>query len=193
MSLDDDIVNILSRLRPYARFWEWPHKQMKEINIVRDFLLAMNVCGVKEYHSPALGPSKNDPPDCIIKNTLGESIGIELCELVSEGAIKENIKGNNVYCDWTDVDILNKTRSILNNKDTKIYMGGPYKKIVILIHTDEPTINIDSCKILFSSENFGKYRNISEAYFLLSYDPNHKCCPYIKLNINNLEEHKQSV
>jgi hypothetical protein len=185
MSLDDDIVNIINRLRPYARFWEWPNKQLKEINIVRDFLFSMNIHGLKEYHSPILGPSNNHPPDCILKNTIGEIIGVEVSELVSEVAIKDNIKGNNVYCDWTDGDILRKTRSILDTKDKKQYVGGPYHKIIILIHTDEPIINYDSCRRLLCSETYGKYVNISEAYFMLSYDPNHKCCPYVRLNIIN--------
>lgn len=185
MTINDDIIKIINRLRPYARFWEWPNKQLKEIHIVKDLLYSMNIQGFNEYHSPEFGPSKNDPPDCVAKNKFMEIIGIEVCELVSEVAIKENIKGNNVYFDWTDKDILDKIKYILCEKDNKKYVGGPYRKIVVLIHTDEPIVNIDVCKKLLSSERFGGFRNISEAYIILSYDPNYKCCPYIKLNVTN--------
>lgn len=185
MTINDDIIKIIKRLRPYACFWEWPNKQLKELHIVKDLLNSMKVQGINEYHSPDFGPSKNDPPDCLVKNILMETIGIELCELVSEVAIRENIKGNKVYCDWTDNGILNKFNSILCEKDNKKYVGGPYRKIAVLIHTDEPSVNYDLCQKLLSTEHFSGYKNISEAYFVLSYDPNFNCCPYIKLHVVN--------
>lgn len=65
----------------------------------------------------------------------------------------------------------------------KTYSGGPYAKIIAIIHTDEPVIGYDVYHETLSSILFGPFLQINEADFIWSYDPKYQFCPYAQLSL----------
>jgi hypothetical protein len=189
MGIWDKILDILRRQRRYANFFEWPNKQRKELGVVEELLKAMRLSGAETYHSPGFGPSPNVAPDCIVVDNSGSSIAIEVCEFVSEEAIRINQKEIDVikakYRDWLPNEVVEEVKAILMGKDGKTYHGGPYHKICILIFSDERVVTYGTCADVLKASEFGPFKNISEAYFMFSYDPGFGYCPYMKLTIRN--------
>ena len=92
MELDEQFWKLLrekaSRIRPYAPFWHWPDREVKELGIVTDFLpFYQRVAGVQVVDIKARGDG-NDPPDCEIITADGFRIAVEVTELVDESAAK---------------------------------------------------------------------------------------------------------
>jgi len=111
MSLNQTIVQHLKRIRRYMSFFEWPEKQIKELTVLRYLLESMCKDGDRRYHSPH--SSQQDPPDCIAYTEVGDMVGIEVTELVSETAIRENQKGNEIYRDWRPAEVTARIGELL--------------------------------------------------------------------------------
>jgi len=109
---------------------------------------------------------------------------VEVTELVCQEAARRNQKGERIYRDWQTHEVLRKVKDRLQEKDAKVYRGGPYSKIVAIVHTDEPVIAYESYHDPLAAESFGPFVQIQEAYFLFSYDPNHSYCPYVQLRLS---------
>jgi len=127
--------------------------------------------------------SQADPPDCVARNLSGDLIGFEVSELVDQKAIELNEAGSGVYRDWTVSDTLQEIQNIISKKDLKKYAGGPYKKIILVIPTDEPALSYKSLKQVLDGHLFNKTKHINEAYLLFSDKADTKNCPFIKLNL----------
>ena len=69
------------------------------------------------------------------------------------------------------------------SKDIKVFYGGPYEKIILLIHTDEPFLPYEEFEKHISTHCFNKTDKIDDVYLFFSYSPKLACCPYIKLKI----------
>ena len=164
--------------RKYAAFHYWHDKKIQEWGIISDLIEGMSFNGKQLFHSPI--SHTPDPPDCIVQDTEGNKIAVEISELVSQEAIEQNIKGNEVYYDWQPKECIEKVQSILDNKDTKVFHGGPYSKKVILIHTDEPILRGKEYKEEIRNSLFNPLKQIDEAYILFSYDPEIRTHPFIK-------------
>ncbi len=160
----------IDQTRKYANHWEWPDKQRKELGIVEDWLESMHLVGEHTYTTPRIGPAPNKAPDCIILDENKNFIAVEVCELVCQKAIEENQCGNMVYRDWQPAEVLNKLEEILKKKDKKKYYGGPYSRIIVLIHTDEPVINFNQHAEILISMEFNALMQVNEAYLLFPYD-----------------------
>lgn len=175
----------MKQRRKYANHWEWPDKLRKELGIVEDWLESMRLAGENIYSEPRNGPSPNQAPDCIILDKNGKNVAVELREFVCQKAVEENQKrerGKEVYRDWSYPEVVNEIREILKKKDQKNYHGGPYSKIILLIHIDEPVISYSDYKEPLASEKFNSLRQVNEAFLVFSYDPGTKeRYPYIKL------------
>jgi hypothetical protein len=186
MSEISDILTTLKRLRKYASYFEWTDKQRKELGVVEELIKAMELSGEKRFHSPRYGPSANHAPDCVAVNQNGELVAIEVCELVSGKAIQCNIGAKDakdmVYCDWLPEHVTEEVSKILIKKDNVNYIEGPYSNIVVVIHSDEMVVLHNTCADALESRIYEKPKVINEAYFLFSYDPGFKFCPYVKLN-----------
>jgi len=145
----------------------------------------MQASGLTTFHSPQVGPGPNKAPDCIVLTLSGYPIAVEARELVSEEAIRVNQKAKSindyVYKDWEPAEVLSEVAKILAEKDAKIYHGGPYWDIAVVIHTDEPTINSETYNAVLAGCHFGPFKQVTKAYFLFPYIAG--SCSYVELKI----------
>lgn len=167
----------LRKIRKYANFFEAPSKEIKEFTVAKEWLKTLAPC---EYNGGTLVPVSDQWPDCEINLYSGETCGIEITELVCSKAIKENASGYDVYRAWNESDILAAIDERLQMKNIKTH-GGKYKKLIVLLHTDEMDITYDRRRTIIESHEFKNLSNIDEAYLVYSYDPNYKKYPVSKL------------
>jgi SAM-dependent MidA family methyltransferase len=172
----NDIVKIILRLRKSAAFWEWPDKSAKELEILKKLLNSMERDGIRHYRNPR--SLKDNWPDCTIENEFGNSIAVEVTELVDEEVIQRCQRGEAVYRLWTDENIVDEVKKRMIKKDRKSFHGNLYSKVILLIHTDEFELIASR---LFPALDKGKFpilRNIEEVFVICSYDPETKNYPY---------------
>ncbi len=157
---------------------------MKQAGIMRDFLKAREAASLPSYAS--VEASVDDPPDFVAHGSRGERIAVELTELVSEEAIRRNLKAKHphehVYRDWLPQDVITAIEARLREKDGKTYKGGPYDALVVVIHTDEPTVTAQPYVPTLTSRVFPMQVQLTEAYVLFSYDPTAGGYPLVKLS-----------
>jgi len=77
-----------------------------------------------------------------------------------------------VFREWTVADLRQKLESLVRDKDSKTYHGGPYSKIVVVIHCDEPAVDEAMCAAALANFRVGGLKQVDEAYLMLSYRPN---------------------
>lgn len=180
-----DLEVIISKQRKYASFFEWPDRVIKETGIVRTLCEAMERAGEARFSDLQAGPHPNQAPDCVARNDRGQRIAIEVSELVSSEAIKLNQKAklptDRVYMDWEPQDVVSHVATILAGKDSKTYHGGPFSTIIVVIHCDELTIKSDEYIPTLIRTHFGPFRQVDEAFFLFSYEPDAGGYPYARI------------
>ena len=76
-------------------------------------------------------------PDCVIRDSAGVQVGVEVTEFVDQNAVEMCKRGKNVYREWSDQDVREKLEQILSSKDRKAHHGNLYSKLVLVIHADE--------------------------------------------------------
>lgn len=181
----DKVKKFVTIQRKYASFFEWfkREKKLKEVGIVQCLFDSMAESGTLSYNG--LIASEADPPDCIAKDLSEDLVGFEVRELVDQQAIEMNESGKEVYRDWNTSEVFQEIQNIIIEKDSKKY-SGPYKKIILVIPTDEPTLNYKELKNVLNKHTFNKTRQINEAYLLFSYHAETQNYPFIKLNLLNL-------
>jgi len=169
----------IKKQRKYASHWECGDKLQKEKGVAKDWLDQSDT-----YHNLVCMPDRNCAPDFTIQDAKNNLIALEITELVDEKAVGENERDNRVYRDYVDKEEIEcKLSKILCKKDQKKYHNGPYKKIIILIHTDEPMIQYEYHNDVIKDMNFTNFKQINEAFLLFSYHPKNQSYPCIKLNI----------
>ncbi|MFZ3073305.1 MAG: hypothetical protein WA162_08680 [Thermodesulfobacteriota bacterium] len=130
---------------------------------------------------------KSDPPDCIGYDSTGSMVAFEVTELTDQDAERENDKKGQrqYYRDWDILDLAQAIKDRISDKDSKSYHAGPYKKILLIIYTDELVITEDMVKKAKALLDFNKCepRNLTEVIFLLSYEPNPIKIDYPYFNI----------
>jgi hypothetical protein len=174
----NDIRRWIKHQRLYASFFEAPSKKLKEIEVAEEWLksLSKNHC----YRVNTLDNVDDQWPDCKLLNNDGQTIGIEVTELVDRECIVRNQNGENVFRHWEDTEVVQEVDKILKSKDIKCPRGS-YTKIVLLIHTAELELFHSRLKSLLENHEFENPKNIEEAYLVLSYDPSFGNCPVIQL------------
>lgn len=175
---------ILQEQRKYASFFEWPDKQMKECGVVQDLFETMEKEGTLPFLDLRSGPHPNQAPDCIAEDESGGVVAIEVTEFVSRKAVEMNQKGRQVYRYWKPDEVINEIRSIITQKERVTYFGGPYSKIILVIHTDEIALDHETYSNVLSAPSFDT-EVINEIFFLFSYRPEVKGYPYVKLKITS--------
>jgi hypothetical protein len=189
-----EIIEYLKKIRRrYASFRSAPrdNKAVSELDTVRDWLNSMSKDGgCCHYRNPKTNPE--DPPDCVVDDENGNPVGIEVTEFVCEEAVARSVKmeGGVNYREWEDLEIVRELEKILLKKDGKSYKRATYKKLILLIHTDEPLLRFDRAKKLLNGQTFDKPTQINEAYLLFSYDPSSRQSntpkyPFIKLKFTD--------
>ena len=72
---------------------------------------------------------------------------------------------------------------IIRKKDTIVLGKSSYSEYALLIHTDEPWMDIDDIRQSLMGHVFPATLTVTRAYFLLSYSPSEKSYPFIRLSI----------
>ena len=85
------------------------------------------------------GSRGKNPPDCEC-SLDGSFSGVEVTELVDQEILERSIRGDRVYLEWDRQQFLSALQSRIDNKD-KSWKGGPYERRVLVIHTDEFTLD----------------------------------------------------
>lgn len=63
-------------------------------------------------------------------------------------------------------------------------MGAPYDGgYAVVVFTDEPELPARKVLTYLDGHIFSGLKYITEALFLVSYDPNANCCPYFRLRL----------
>jgi len=120
-------------------------------------------------------------PDVIVKTHQSVEVAVEVTELVDEISVKENQKGNGIFCIWTPEQVYLEIERILTKKNLKSSHGGKYASVALVIHTDEHVIEPEKYIPLLKVRQFDRPVNIDETYLLFSYDPRTKTYPYVRL------------
>jgi hypothetical protein len=92
------LLDIAARTRPYASFFEWPDKERKELGVVEELISGLKSRGGLSLSN--LRPHRPDPPDCVCSTENGETVAIEVSEVVCESAVSANARGEKVYRLW---------------------------------------------------------------------------------------------
>lgn len=171
--------------RPHAGHFSWEtDRRVAEWGVLKEFAEALSVHGCLFFSQAQHRGGGNDPPDCEAIAESGARIGIEITELVDPESAAA-ARGGNPY-DWKDwrAELVPALDRILRKKDTPAVVKDlPYSEYVLVIHTDEPWIEIEHTRHVLSTHVFPATSLITRAYFLISYDPFEKRYPCIRLNI----------
>jgi hypothetical protein len=170
--------------RLYASFFDWPDKKMKELGILKTLFESMECQGFCPFHSPSV--SEKDPPDCVAFGQDQQRVAFEVTELVSEKAVKMNKEGKEVYFEWTESTTIEAVEMILRKKESRLRNidRSQYSELVLVIHTDEPTLLYADYRTLLLTHRFQPVQAIAEAYLLFSYDPSLKTCGHVRLSFD---------
>lgn len=187
----------LAKDRGYSSYWHYPlNRQIAEHDV------ALTLKRFLTLSQPAMDgtieslPADQDPPDTVLTTIDGNTIGIEVTELVHPEAIKEYIKAKKtsaepcyVFTKWTAELIANDISDRIRIKNNKLENAAKkYDKIILAICTDELMIDeqavLDAIKLINV-----ECSNIDACYLLLSYHPNANedqfpdKCPVFAINV----------
>jgi hypothetical protein len=168
-------------MRTYASFFEWRDKRRKELGVCEELVVALNGDAKLQLHSPR--EFSPDPPDCVCLNALGQTIAVEVAEVVCEKATRLNAMGSEVYRIWRPGELAKHIARELADKDRKIFNGGPYYSIIACLFTDEPALTVAQANLELEDQLFGPFEQISAAYLLFSYEPETQSYPIIALQL----------
>lgn len=182
--------------RGYADYWEWkidkPRAERRVAEVLRNFLVAAG-----EELSGDLASITPDPPDVLLRTVDNQRIGIEVTELVDEGAARRNHKrkmGTDPTVDewvlWDASGVAAALNDRVLKKDQKMSMVeiGAYDELILAICTDEPLIDEALAKAAVVLAET-KTKSINRAYFILSYQPQSDTtvhpdgCPVLQINL----------
>ncbi len=187
-NIGDEMDAIIRNRRKYAAFWDWRQdKKVEEWDVVEELLRSMHANGDHRYRGP-VESFDDDPPDCVIRDSRGKQVGVEATEFVDQDAIEvcERDLDLDVYREWTTKAVREKVEQILKSKDEKAYDRSRYSKAILVIYTDERVLQSPELFPMLDASPFPRPRNIDEAYFICSYEPN-LGYPYRRLNLDGLQ------
>jgi len=166
-------------MKTYASFFEWHDRGQKELGVVEELVIALN-----RSTKLALREAREfspDPPDCVCLDAAGESVAIEVAEVVCEKAARLYAQGSHVDRHWSPGELATHVSRELTDKDSKVFHGGPYRSIVACLFTDEPALTVEQAERELADSTFGPFSQLTEAYLLFSYRPATQSYPVIEL------------
>lgn len=168
--------------RDYATFRVFPDRSIAELGTVRDLLAAIKA-EEGQHGFRSLKINQPDPPDCIGIDSRGECVGFEVTELVDETTIRQSQRGRSEWKEWGPEEFRAKLKTILEGKDQKKLLGGPYDRFVVVVHTDEPLLPHHECASMLADHRFGPFQQIDESFLIFSSEPGGSSDPYIQLKL----------
>lgn len=176
----DELLRLSQRQRVYAPLREGGAKEHKELGVVRDWLEALSREG--EHRYTALRMAERDPPDCLLQNKDGDAVGVEVAEFVSQAAVEINERArpgpgqrpkieDMVYAQWDKASFIDGLAALITTKDDKVFIGGPYSELILLVHTDEPLLVTEECHRWLTEHRFDRCSQLTDVYFVHSYQP----------------------
>jgi hypothetical protein len=182
-NIGDELDAVVRKRRKYAPFFQWrPDQKEEEWDVVRDLLKSMHAEGDCRY-TQKVESVDGEWPDCVIRDSAGFQVGVEVTEFVDQKAVERCEKGENLIRTWNDEAVREKVAQILASKDGKAHHGGLYGKVILVIHTDEFELISPRLFPILDASHFPRPRNIDEAYFICSYEPG-LGYPYRRLNLD---------
>jgi hypothetical protein len=179
------IHEAIKKQRPYAdHFGFAADPSTAEVGVAEEICKALAAAGQPLATDIVSRGRGNDPPDCEGVAADGAQVAIEVTELVDPDAIKA-AKAGRVFdwAEWTQEKLVEEVQKRLSAKDSKTLRGGPYATYVVIIHTDEPLLNIERVRSLLGTARFRQTAQVSRAFLLLSYDAKSQTCPFIELSL----------
>ena len=173
--------------RAHAGLYSYPpNRDLAEASVVDDLEKALAVRGKRFFSNPRRKGRHKDPPDCEAEGLDGKLIGIEVTELVDQSSVNAAARGSFYeWKNWKD-DFLPKLEEILQGKDSPDLKGVSYSQYVLLVHSDEPWLELDYVERCWRTNTF-KEKSIIERAFFIMYEPlkpTHAC---FELNIAKKE------
>jgi hypothetical protein len=180
------IEAVKDNVRQHAGYFTWlMDRTIEEVGVIQSSCESLDQHGQGFFHSYKSRGENNDPPDCEAQSLKGEKIGIEVTELVDGASIAASKRKQSVLWEpWQTGELFELLRERITRKDLSQVKGGPYSQYILIIYSDEPRI-LDYHLIEFVRTcKFGPTRFLNRVFFLLSYSPWEKCCPYIELKLD---------
>src|SRR5438270_2136348 len=115
-NIGDELNAVIRNHRKYAAFFDWPDKKIKEWDVVRELLRSMHARDDYRYTNKVESVDV-DWPDCVIRDSHGVQVGVEVTEFVDEKAVVMCERGNVEYREWPDEAVREKITQILKRKD----------------------------------------------------------------------------
>ena len=168
-NIADSLDALIRDRRNYAPFFDWPDKKLKEWDVVCELLRSMHAGGDCRY-AHNVESVDDDCPDCVIRDSNGVHVGVEVTELVDQTAVELCERGEDVYREWSDQAVCEKIAQILKSKDEKA-RRDLYPKLILVIHTDEVELRPFRLFPILDTSIFPRPRKIDEAYLICSYEP----------------------
>ena len=179
---------IKKNTRKHAGYFAWTsdrHRHIEEVSVVQILHESLEKCGMVFFHSHKSRGDSNYPPDCEALSPNGERIGIEVRELVDSDSIKASKCQRHTQREpWSKSYLLKELHTIINRKDNPPQVkGGPYSQYLLIIYCDEPRVLHYDLIEYIRRVKFGPTKLLSRVFFLMSYSPWEKCCPFIELEL----------
>ncbi|MEO8157998.1 MAG: hypothetical protein ABI648_09395 [Betaproteobacteria bacterium] len=185
-----EILHLMRRARErdrgYASFFGWAiDRDLEELGVVRALAESLATDGRLVFNELKSRGRGQDPPDVEGLSQAGHRVAFEVTELVDGRAIEAFKAGRHYdYADWDRNKFLVSLRVRLQSKVDRLpkLKDGPYEGgYVIVIHTDEPALPVETVASFLLGQSFHELSGAVSAFLLLSYDPKAGHCPYFCL------------
>ncbi len=191
--LRDYFATCFDGMRKHAPYFTLSaDKQENEVDVVR--VLRDEMLRRKEwfYHSIKSRGQGDDPPDCEATGSNMERVWIEVTDLVDEGAVKEAVKEPVKKTFGPDEPktpqavpkpqaVIERISKVVRRKGCASVRGGPFDLYILVVYCDDACFLDYETMVAIRETRFTRPRLIDRAFFLTSYDPMQRCCPYIEL------------
>ncbi|MCY4227189.1 MAG: hypothetical protein OXF20_05735 [Gammaproteobacteria bacterium] len=188
--VNDFFETCLENIRKHAPYFSLSSdRQVNEADVAHVLSMELSKQGEDSFHSVISRGKTNDPPDCEAVSDKGERIGVEVTELVDGPSVAAEKRGCVSFQEaWKPSRVIEKITRIIDRKDHAIPNGDPYELYILVVYCDDPLIlDYENLKAIRAS-NFPATQLIDRAYFLYSYGPFEKRCPYITLRLSKVLE-----
>ncbi len=176
-------------IRPYAAFWKWTRrdKAVEELAVAKALVASV---GGPPLEFSTLRTQFPDPPDVVGERASGQLAAIELAELVDEKAIAMSLAAQRkgrpdqvVHRYWDAPTLVAAVDRLLREKDAKTLQGGPYAEYFVVLYTDEVFLRREDVAQWLGAHVFSGVTQATNAYLLLSFDPDIDGYPFVKLSL----------